>query len=170
IERRLDWSNSESTALAVPSQHLLAQARRPKRPSAEPTTFTPPPRPLLDELRAEPGWNDDDELAATVRHPRTDLDAHERETAVARLADLVERAAKTRGPAGALASAAHGASPHEARTEPRERASELDVTHPLVRPEPAPAVPVPGLVVAPFSSRSAAEPAPVSTPPGGTPH
>src|SRR5690606_1658775 len=143
------WSTSESTALVPPSQQLLAQARRAKRPSAEPTAFTPPPVQLLDELRstpAAPEWGDADESIATAKRPRPSVpDDHDRETAVARLADIVERAAMTRRPPGERAvprgaaseravTVPRGDQSERAVTVPRGRPSELEVTHPRAAP------------------------------------
>jgi serine/threonine-protein kinase len=157
--RRADWSSAEPTTAAAPSAQLLAEARRAKRPSVEPTSFTPPPAEVLAELRNPPlresptgEWN-----------PTADAES-ERVTAIANLAEIVERAAMTRGPAA-----------DRAATVPRTRRDDdsgIDTPTPVVarKPPSAPPVnaplpaappvrplprqaqtPVPQLVAAPFS-------------------
>jgi len=107
----------EATQLTPPPEPLLAKARRADRPADfEATQLTPPPPRLLREA-AGSDWTDDDDHLPTSRRRKHDAsdgrapahapgdrhraDDHERVTAVARLADIVERAAMTRGPAGA---------------------------------------------------------------------
>ncbi|HEU4612292.1 MAG TPA: protein kinase, partial [Kofleriaceae bacterium] len=120
--RAADWSN-EATTAGTPSAQLLAASRRAKRPSVEETSFTPPPEQVLADLRRAPRprqdadqeWTDDDEHAATVRRRREASDTEQQSgeqdkvTAVARLADIVERAAMTRGPADARRDASERA-------------------------------------------------------------
>ena len=155
--RRAKRPSVEDTSFTPPPEALLAQARRAKRPSVEDTAFTPPPAGVLDELRTPPGgghapeWTDEDEYAGTAprlrahatgkgehaaKPPRTRAsaqpagDEHERVTAVARLADIVERAAMTRGSAI-----------ERAATIPRGDASERAATVPRAERKPTTAPP-----------------------------
>jgi serine/threonine-protein kinase len=125
--RRAKRPSVEETTFTPPPEPLLAESRRAKRPSVEDTTFTPPPDNMLAELRTASRleqsptheWSDEDEFAATVRGRREGAqvrptDDNERVTAVARLADIVERAAATRGSVTEHAAARGGASEHAA--------------------------------------------------------
>ncbi|HEY5944899.1 MAG TPA: protein kinase [Kofleriaceae bacterium] len=106
-ETRPDWTG-EATTAGAPSVHLLAQARRAKRPSGEQTQFTPPPEQILAELRTTPRleqppeWTDDDEHVPTTNRrpdgapgprvtsatvPRSTAE-HQNVTKVARVSDI----------------------------------------------------------------------------------